>query len=361
MIKTKPNSKESFPFVTVIIPIRNEARYIEQTLNSVLAQDYSHKCVEVLILDGMSNDGTRKICEEIIQQVSIFPIQILDNPKNIVPSALNIGFRHAKGDVVIRVDGHCEIAPNYITECVKHLLEKNGDENRTLVGVGGPIETVGETAIAKTISIAMSSVFGVGRTFGRTVKNRKMVVDTIAFPAYKHDIINRFGEFDEELLCNEDDEYHYRICKHGGQLVLAPSIRSRYYCRDSFAKLWHQYIKYGLWKVRVLQKHPHQIRLHKFVPPVFVGSLLISLFLAVLWPLVWYIFTSILGIYLFANLIASLWAMSRNNWNPLFWLPVTYAIIHIGYGLGFLIGLVKFAHKWNSQHDKVPGFLKNLL
>ena len=193
-----------------------------------------------------------------------FPISMLDNPAHIVPTAMNIGLSQAKGDIIVRVDGHCEIAPDFISCCVKHLQEGEID------GVGGSVETMGETWLSQSIAIAMSSSFGVGGSTFRTLKGNQLYTDSIPFPAYTQETIRRVGLYDEDMYCNEDDEYNYRLRKLGMKLVLASDIKSRYYCRGSFNSLWRQYYKYGYWKVRVLQKHPRQMSLRQFVPPAFV-------------------------------------------------------------------------------------------
>ncbi len=159
-------------------------------------------------------------------------------------------------------------ASSYVRRCVEHLLA-GGVE-----AVGGPIETVGETDEAQAIALAMSSWFGVGGSGFRTVKDRATLVETVAFPAYTRQTVQRIGPFDEELVRNQDDEYNYRLLKHGGRILLSPDIRSRYYSRSSLRSLWRQYYQYGFWKVRVMQKHPRQMRWRQFVPPAFVATML---------------------------------------------------------------------------------------
>jgi len=229
------------PFVSIILPIRNEARYIERTFNAVIGQDYPTNRMEILVVDGMSIDGTREILIHITRWAPHLSIQILDNPQKIVPPALNIGLQCASGDIVIRVDGHCEIAPDYVSRCVQLLQENAAD------GVGGPIETIGEDQLSQTIALAMGSPFGVGGSAFRTVKDRAMLVDSVPFPAYPRQIIEKAGLYDEELARNQDDEYNYRIRKLGGKILLSPDIRSRYYSRASLCKLWRQYYQYGFW------------------------------------------------------------------------------------------------------------------
>lgn len=334
--------------VTIIMPIRNEAAYIEHSLAAVLAQDYPANRLQLLVVDGCSTDETREIVQRIIDErrkansQNSPSITLLDNPQQIVSTALNIGLAHAKGGVIMRVDGHCEIPSDYVTGCVA-LLQQEGVEC-----VGGPIETIGETATAQSIAVAMSSSFGVGGSAFRTVKNRILLVDTLAFGAYTREAIERCGLFDEELVRNQDEEYNYRLRKLGGRILLSGDIRSRYYSRGTLRKLWRQYYQYGFWKVRVLQKHPRQMQPRHFVPPAFVATLLGGALFAPISPLIRRLWTFVLVLYLTANVVASWLTAAKRGWRHFPLLPVVFAILHISYGLGFLVGLIKFADRWEE-------------
>ena len=338
----------STPFVSLILPIRNEARYVERCLNAILAQDYPVDRMEIFVVDGMSTDGTLNLVTQSAIRNPQFTI--LENPAHIVPTGLNRALCQAKGDIIVRVDGHCELAPDYIRRCVEHLRHEKVDV------VGGPIETVGETPLAQAIASGMSSKFGVGGAAFRTIHDRAMWVDTVAFPAFTRKAIERTGLFDEELVRNQDDEYSYRLRKWGGKILLAPDVRSRYYSRSSLGSLWRQYFQYGYWKVRVLQKHPKQMSLRQFIPPLFVAALMGSLFLSVLTTPGKILFALIGGIYLLANLAASILTAARRGWQTLPLLPLVYAILHTAYGLGFLTGLVRFANRWGDKTGRVPDF-----
>jgi glycosyltransferase involved in cell wall biosynthesis len=332
------------PFVSVIMPVRNEAAYIERSLGSVLAQDYPADRMEILVVDGLSDDGTR---EAVLAYQEVHPhIQLLDNPARIVPPGLNLGIRRARGEIVVRVDGHCEIAPDYVSRCVQHLCEDEVD------AVGGPIETIGETAEAEAIALAMSSWFGVGGSAFRTIDDRAMLVETVAFPAYRRETLQRLGPFDEELVRNQDDEYNYRLIKAGGKILLSPDIRSRYYSRSSLSKLWRQYYQYGFWKVRVMQKHPRQMRWRQFVPAAFVAGLAGSLLAGVFWRPFRLVAALIVVLYALANSAASFSVAARRGRPHAGRLLLIHPIMHVSYGLGFLAGLVHFADRF---HVAAPG------
>lgn len=337
------DNPQEVPFVTVVMPVRNEAGYITRSLSAVIEQDYPDERMEIIIADGMSTDETREIVRSF--QSSYPNLMLIDNPGKIAPTGLNRATALARGEIIARVDGHCEIATDYIRRAVEHLQNENVD------GVGGPIETIGETATAEVIAAAMSSTFGVGGSAFRTVKDKTVLTDTIAFPVYKRAIIERAGGYDEELVRNQDDEYNYRLRKLGARLLLASDVRSRYYSRGTMHKLFKQYFQYGFWKVRVLQKHPRQMSLRQFIPPAFVASLLFSLGLTAFTSLGWWIFAGIIGCYLTVNLLASarISLSSSPRRFQFFLLPAVFASLHLSYGLGFLIGFMKFAPRWRMK------------
>lgn len=332
---------DQVPSVSVIMPVRNEQAYIERSLGAVLAQDYPAERLEILVVDGMSEDGTRDYVRSV--QQSDPRVRLLDNPAGIVPPGLNLGIAEAGGEIVVRVDGHCEIAPDYVSRCVHHLLEDGVD------GVGGPIETVGETTTAEAIALAMSSWFGVGGSAFRTVKDRPMLVETVAFPAYRRKTLRENGPFDEELVRNQDDEYNYRLLKRGGKILLSPDIRSRYYSRSGLRKLWRQYYQYGFWKVRVMQKHPRQMRWRQFVPAAFVAALAAGVLLSLLLPPVWLLVIGMLVAYTVANWAASAALARQSRWAYLPYLLLAHPILHVSYGSGFLVGLVRFADRFSAR------------
>lgn len=336
------------PFVTLIMPVCNEAAFIARSLNAVLAQDYPADCMEVIVADGMSTDNTQGIVGSLQRQRPV--LRLIENSGRIVSTGLNAALRQARGEVIIRVDGHCEIAPDYVSLCIKHLFQDK------VCGVGGPIETIGENFCARAIALAMSSGFGVGGAAFRTVKDRTMFVETVAFPAYTRQAIEKAGLFDEELVRNQDDEYNYRLRKLGCSILLSPDIRSRYYSRSSLTSLWRQYFQYGYWKVRVMQKHPRQMRSRQFIPPLFVAVMLTSLLMMPFSVSGSWVFSVIAISYLVASFGASISTVRKGNWRLLPLLPITFATLHMAYGLGFLVGLVKFWNRWGDNRTAPTNF-----
>ena len=334
------------PFVSVLMPVRDEGAFIKRSLGAVIAQDYPRDRLEVIIADGMSSDNTREVIADIGREYA--NVTLIDNPEKIVATGLNRALRVARGEIIIRVDGHCEIAGDYVRHCVSHLLDDKAE------CVGGPLETIGETFTAQAIAAAMSSRFGVGGSAFRVGTKEPRLTDTVAFPAYKRETIQRAGDFDEELVRNQDDEYNYRVRKLGGRILLSPDVRSRYYSRAGFASLWKQYFAYGYWKVRVLQKHPRQMRARQFAPPVFVLALLLLVSTIPFIKLSVLLVAASLLAYAFSDLIAALAAARKRKWRLLLALPIAFPIIHFAYGSGFLFGLIRFWNRWQfSQRVKV--------
>ena len=304
--------------------------------------------MEVLVTDGLSDDGSFEYLQKWAEGGQ--NRHVYKNPGQFVPTGLNLLIPNARGEIIVRVDGHCVIATDYVSNCVWHLIESNVD------GVGGPMKTIGEDFVSEVVALAMSSKFGVGNSSFRTESGMTKLADTVPFPAYTRAIIERVGLYDEELVRNQDDEYNYRIREMGGKLLLAEDVRSTYYSRGTLAKLWKQYFQYGYWKVRVLQKHPRQMSLRQFVPLAFILALTLSILLSFVVSWGWLTLLILLTSYLLANLAASILTASGQNCKTLLLLPLAFAIIHLSYGLGFLVGLFRFWNRWHDKQGRVPPF-----
>jgi succinoglycan biosynthesis protein ExoA len=316
------------------MPVRDEARFIERSLGCVLRQDYPPERMEVLVVDGMSGDATRDLVSALARREPHAPaVTILDNPAGIVPSALNIGIERAPGDVVIRVDGHTEIAPDYVRRCVE-VLRETGAHN-----VGGPQLGVGDGLLGRATALAANSPFGTGGARFRAADTAGWV-DTVYMGAYPREVLRRLGGFDEELVRNQDDELNFRLVQAGGRIWLDPSIRCVYHSRENLGGFWRQYYEYGKFKVRLMQKRGGLPALRNAGPPLLVLATAASLALAAATrrrPWV----AAVLGPYAAANLAASV-AAARRDVPALPALPLAFGAIHFGYGTGFLAGLWKW-------------------
>jgi glycosyltransferase involved in cell wall biosynthesis len=325
------------PLVSVVMPVRNEAGFIARALRSVLDQEWPAERLEVIVADGLSSDGTREIVEAFAE---VHPnVVLVDNPGRIAPTALNAAIARARGDVVVRVDGHCQIAPDYVARAVAHLAAGEAE------CVGGPLTTVGLTPLSEVIAVAMSSRFGVGGSGFRVGCDRPRLTDTVAFPAFTRAALERTGPFDEELVRNQDDEYSFRLRKLGGRVLLTPDMKARYFSRASWRRLGKQYFQYGLYKVRVLQKHPRQMSARHFAPAGFVAALALAPLLGA-WP-----FATLVGAYALAACAAA--ALAPRAGLGALLLPPTFAVLHVSYGAGFLAGLVRFAPRF-FRRERAP-------
>ena len=328
----------SSPFVSIVLPVRNEGARFEETLDRVLAQDYPAGRMEVLVVDGRSDDSTRDVVGRVVARDA--RVILLDNPGRTVPPAMNIGIRSAKGEVVVRVDGHTRIAPDYVRRCVEALRESGAS------CAGGRMDTVGRTFVGRLVAAATGGRFGIGNSAFHYA-SRPRFTETVYMGAWPRETLVRAGGFDEEMVRDQDDELNYRIRKLGGTVWLDPSIRSEYTPRGNFAKLWKQYYQYGYWKVRVFQKHPSMMRWRHFVPAAFVASGIAAVAMAA-FP--WGRWALVAGIALYAAASAWAAALAPASLVEKLVLPAVYFTIHSAYGAGFLVGLVRFFPRW--FHDR---------
>ncbi|MCE5336690.1 MAG: glycosyltransferase family 2 protein [Desulfobacteraceae bacterium] len=326
-METDPNTT---PLASIIIPVRNEESFIEQCLRSLVEQDYPADRLEILVLDGLSEDETIPIVRKFAENHS--NIRIFKNDKQIIPAALNKGIQHSSGTVILRADAHTVYEPDYVRTCIGLLLS-SGASN-----VGGVITPVGRDVRSKTIAVAVSSPFGVGNAYYRFA-NKPMWVDTVAFGCWERSTLVSLGGYDESYLANEDYELNYRLRSSGGQILLTPDAKSRYFSRCSFRGLIEQYYRYGKWKVKMLGAYPESIVFRQAVPPVFVASLLLSLCMI---PLSLIPFFAVAGPYVLMNAFFSLRALRENGLRCGVLLPFTFFAIHVSWGLGFFAGIKTF-------------------
>lgn len=318
--------------VAVVIPCRNEERYIERCVLSVLGSELRDVQLKVVVCDGLSTDRTPALVHAIYEKDA--RVLLLANEQQTTPFALNLGIRSTpECDIHIILGAHAEIAPDYVQRCVDHL-----EKDPTLGCVGGIIENVNEDAKSEMIAKAMSSPFGVGNAHFRTGK-KSGFVDTVAFGAYPRRVFDKVGFFDEDLTRNQDDEFNYRVTKAGFRILLDPAIRSRYYVRASFEKLARQYYQYGFWKVYVNKKHGAVTTFRQLVPPLFVLFLMSGIFtpadeaLHITWIVVF-------AVYLFGAVVSAARQHAAIQEFPgIVW---SFLILHVMYGLGYLAGIWRF-------------------
>ena len=322
---------DGLPIISVVIPMRNEENHISQCLQSIVSQDYPKELMEVLVVDGMSEDSSREIVADFARR---YPhVKLLRNPDRVTTIGLNRGILESKGQVIARVDAHCTIDHDYISSCVK-ALKKSGAEN-----VGGLMRPAGKTFMEEAISFAMSCPFGVGCGKFHYCE-MEMFVDTVYLGAYKREVFEKIGLFDEEAHYSEDDELNYRLIKSGGKVFLTPTIRSKYQPRSSLRALWRQYYNYGCGKARTIKKHGKPASWRHLAPVTFMCSVAGSLMLVAVNPLFAWLSFGMLGSYL---LLASLFSARISiikGWRYFPVLPIVFATLHLSYGTGFLKGIL---------------------
>jgi glycosyltransferase involved in cell wall biosynthesis len=315
--------------VSVILPVRNEEKYISCCLDSIINQNYSKEGFEVLVVDGMSDDKTRDIIEKYAMSYAF--IRLLDNPRKITPCALNIGIKNARGGIIIRADAHSEYARDYIQKCCEFLNCAGADN------VGGVVEHRGDGFIGQAIAYAQSCRFGLGGAKFRTAQ-KAQYVDTIFPGSWRKSIFDIYGLFDERLARNQDIEYNARMRKNGGKIFLTPEIKSYYYCRSSLNDLWVQNFRNGFWNIKTIRIAPGSLSLRHFVPLVFVTSLLTSWIIPSLW-------LAIMISYLSCNFFFSLKIAAANGFKYFFIMPAVFITIHLSYGFGSIAGVIGFVNK----------------
>ena len=309
--------------LSVICPTYNEIDFIDTLIDNLCFNDGLEK--EILIVDGGSMDGTIEKVKLLINKYS--SLKLLENPFRTSTHAFNIGYKYSTGKFIAFVGAHASYDKNYFTSGLNCLRQNECDV------VGGPLKQKGKTLSGKAIALVMSSKLGVGNTEFRT-ESKKMMVDSVAFAIYKREVIERGGLMDETLPVNQDDEFHYRVRSKGYRIMMIPEMSSTYYVRDSFIKLFRQYFRYGLYKPAVLKKVRGSVRLRHLMPSLFTIYLL-SL------PLIIFIPIWILPMMLYFLLILARSFSFKEILKIRFLSIPVFPLIHISYGCGFLVGLIK--------------------
>jgi len=318
--------------VSIVIPCLNEKNYIHRCLQSIASQTYPAELITAYVCDGMSNDGTRELIMDFAKTHSQFTL--LDNVRKTTPFALNLGIKTSKAEIVIILGAHSELDSDFVKKSVESF-----EVDPAIMCTGGVLENVYENETSRMIGAAMSSSFGVGNAHFRT-GNKSGFVDTVAFGAYKREIFDKVGLFDEELIRNQDDEFNFRVTNAGYKIYLNHEIKCRYFVRASFKKLYRQYYQYGYWKVFVNKKHKTITTVRQLIPMFFVLYLML-LALSVFTCKIVFLVMSMFGIlYLLLALVFA--ARSASSLSAIFGVAFTFFILHFSYGLGYLKGIFDF-------------------
>lgn len=327
------NVQADTPFVSIIIPMLDEEKHIVQCLETLLQQDYPRGRYEILVIDGCSVDASSAL---VSQAANLFPqIRMLRNPGRIAAKALNIGLREARGDIVARMDAHALAPPNYISTCVKYLLQNKADN------VGGIMKAEGRGLWGRSIALGTSCPFGVGNSKHRC-SDREGYDEAGWLGAFWKATLLAIGGYNELVGVNEDDELNYRLLKKGGKVFRTPEIKITYICRQSLINLWIQYFSYGYWKVKVIQNYGRLTDIRHVMPSVFVIALIVSLFFGFVFQPAAYFFLAVLASYASVSTAYAMRISYKAGWFYILSLPIVFAILHFSYGIGFCMGLLNF-------------------
>jgi polysaccharide deacetylase family protein (PEP-CTERM system associated) len=323
------------PFVTVVVPVRNEEKFLEATLQSLLVQNYPSDRYEIIVADGQSEDGTVAVVERL--QVEHSNLRLLFNPRRLSSAARNLGIRLGRGEYILVVDGHCEIRnPDYLRQMVE-VFERHGVES---VGRPQPLDVTGASAVQRAIALARSSRLGHNPgSFIYSAEGGLVPPQSVAI-AYRRDVFERIGYFDELFDACEDVEFNTRLDAAGGKCFFDPRLEIKYHPRASLRGLLTQMLRYGRGRARLLLKHPQTLSVPPLVPAAFLAALAASFALGLIAPPFATLFCVIVLTYAAAIMTAAVLLAARGETPELApILPAVYTSIHVGAGSGVLAEL----------------------
>lgn len=312
------------PPVSVIMAVRNEAAHIEETLDSVFAQDYPG-VLEVTAADGESTDGTRSLLENRAREEP--RLRVVDNPDRSAAAGLNRALAAGRGEVVVRCDGHCLLPPDYVRRAVA-ILAETGAAN-----VGGRQEARGDTPLTGAAAIALTSPFGMGPSRFR-YGTRPGPADTVYLGVFRRSALEAAGGFDPDLARNQDYELNIRLRQAGEVVWFDPRLRVIYRPRSTLRALWKQFFDYGRGKRAVIRRHPRATAARQLAPPLLTAGLLASALWAVLgggWRA-----AALPGLYIGFLAVAAVVETARRRTRHGLLLPAVLATMHLAWGTGFL-------------------------
>jgi len=337
--------------VSVVVPCRNEIGHILHFLQDAFRQEAEGMDLEILIADGMSDDGTRQVLHAYERErEEMHPaFRVIDNFETIASTGLNAAIRAAQGEIIVRMDVHTDYAPDYIRNCVETLMETNADN------VGGPAQTrSGDGYWAQAIAVGFHSPFASG---GAKFRNTGFEghVDTVPYGCWRKSTLEKLGLFDEKLVRGQDDELNLRILASGGKIWQTPKIISWYRPRTSLPSLFRQYFQYGFWKAVVIRKHRKPASWRNMVPGLSLFTALTLLFgigiaglfgLAHMRDILFRFGITLICLYASGSIFTSLLAVRKCGWKLFPLLPVVFAAYHLSYGLGSLLGFSCDPRTW---------------
>lgn len=341
------SGKMELPVVTMIVPCRNEVKFIGGCLNSIIANSYPKDRLEVLVVDGMSQDGTRAIVASYEEKYPF--VRLLDNSKKIIPAAVNIGIRHANGAIIMKIDAHSSYPKDYISKSVEFLTKFDADN------VGGilKIKPREETTIARAIALVLSHPFGSGSAYVKIGAKEPRWADTASFGCYRKEVFQEIGLWNESLAGSSDMDFNSRLRRNGGKILLVPEIVTDYYADPDLKSFWKHNFADGVWATYVLKFGSSGWSCRHWVPLCFVSGIIACALLWAMLPELGWLFPGVLGAYVVANLGASVNISIRER-HPsyILILPMVFISRHIAHGLGALLGLALVLIPGNHWKDR---------
>lgn len=336
------------PFVSVVLPVRNEAEFIVENLERLLRQEYPADRFEIIVADGLSDDGTKKLVEDFSVRDS--RVRVVDNPKRIAPTGMNILIEEAKGEIIIRLDGHAFVADDFVKQSVLALSELGDD----VWAVGGPIVHVAKTTMGKAVALAMSHPLGVGNATHRQ-HDFEGYGEGTAFPAMYRWVFEKAGLYDESLARNEDDELYFRINKAGGRFYITPKIEYVYFVREKLGQLFRQYYQYSVWRIPVMEKHRQPTTLRQVIPSLFYVGMFVALIVGLVLKS-WWIALGIPAVYLSILFVVGLTQIPKAGVSVGLRVPLAILSMHAGYAWGMIHGWmarILGQDPWSAPNAKV--------
>ncbi|PTM57472.1 glycosyltransferase family 2 protein [Desmospora activa] len=347
------NQKEDLIFSFLLV-VRNEEDYIENLLESILHQDFPHDRYEIIIIDGESTDRTPELVEAFERR---YPDRIRSymNPRKILATGWNIGIQHSRGRYVIRVDGHSQIPRDFLSrtyEVAQRVPEA--------ACVGGVIESRGTGFWGEVNAYVYSHPFGVGNSKFRTTKNKwEGYVDTVPYAAYKREVFEEVGYFDENLKRNEDLEMHARVRRAGGKFFLSTIIRSTYYVRNTLPTLMQKSFADGKWTLVASKRGMGVLRGRHFIPFIVVMATLAFTVASFFSAIAWYTFLTLMGTYTTLLLVSSWGLKKEKGWKYFVPTMVSFFLLHFSRGVGSAAGLMSREY-WGNERVYEERYDKNV-
>lgn len=343
---------DRWPFISVVVPIRNEGSRLAEVLDTILNQDYPRERLEILCVDGDSDDDSAAVIDGLRRE---FPhLRRLSNPDRIAPCGFNVGIRAAKGDYVAILGAHAQYAPNYLSASMDAILETGADM------AGGLLRTVpgGTGVVALSIGHVLTHRFGVGGSEFRVDEETPgKWVGGIPFPLFNAGVFRRIGLYDPRLVRNQDNDLHVRLERAGGRAFRSGATWCSYRARSTLSRLIRYAYDYGQYHVPLVRVNRFAFRFFYFVPFLFVGAIVACLALgAAGW---WRPLSAVTILYAAANLLSSLHiVLTRPGvWRCAAILPIVFAAFHLSYGAGTWAGLFRFglSSRFRAPSGKRPG------